>query len=166
MILDKFFEGPYTCNQRFGENKAVYKPFGLNGHNGLDYPLPIGTAILAPADGIVSSIVNDHEKGYGLCLRVLVWEAPNFYELIFAHLSQTLINVNFNVHSGWKIAHSGNSGFCTSGGKVLTPDMRKRGLGAHLHFGVRQLDANRQVLDYANGFKGAIDPWQFLKDKR
>ena len=40
-------------SQIFGVNRAAYARFGLEGHNGVDWAINVGTPILAAAGGVV-----------------------------------------------------------------------------------------------------------------
>jgi|YNPMSStandDraft_1061717.scaffolds.fasta_scaffold00219_5 murein DD-endopeptidase MepM/ murein hydrolase activator NlpD len=115
------FVGSYPITQKFGENPQVYARFGLDGHNGVDFGLPVGTPVLACADGVIEQVKMD-AQGYGLHIRHRLDSAFGRYLVIYAHLSQTLVKPGDWVMSGHQIALSGNTGFST---------------GPHLHFEVR-----------------------------
>ncbi|MDB9823301.1 M23 family metallopeptidase [Deltaproteobacteria bacterium] len=85
-------------------------------HNGLDVSARIGSAVIAPSDGVVSSVGNTYgfgtiitiNHGYGLKTR-------------YAHLSKVLVKKGQSVKRGEKIALVGNTG---------------RSTGPHLHYEV------------------------------
>jgi small nuclear ribonucleoprotein (snRNP)-like protein len=93
-------------------------------HSGIDLALPYGTDILCPTDGIVSRIIDMGSENIG---KAVVIKLKNGNELIFGHLSKFNVHVNDVVHTGQKLAESGNSGFST---------------GAHLHIGLKTADGN------------------------
>ena len=124
--------------QKFGENEAIYRKFGMRnadgtpqiGHEGLDIGVAIGTDIYAIADGIVTSSksqhTEDHRFNYGKHITI---KHDNGYESKYAHLSQVLVLSGENVTRGQRIGLSGNTGNTT---------------GPHLHVTVR---LNRNYVD-------------------
>lgn len=122
--------------------KRISSPFGarriLNnikkaGHSGVDYAAPIGTKIIAPADGIVALVHNNMflsgktlviNHGYGLYSS-------------YSHLNKITVSTGDKVKQGDLIAEVGNTG---------------RSTGPHLHYvmilnGVR-LDPEQQIRDF------------------
>ncbi len=142
------YVGEYPISQRFGEHfynqegKCVYVAMGLNGHNGIDFAVPIGTKLVAVNDGVISTAINQ-KNGYGNHIRLHCAQENINYEIIYGHCSKFLVKQGEKVAKGQVIAESGNSGFSS---------------GPHLHFGLRVLDDNGNVKNYDNGFKGSVDP--------
>ena len=130
MQLIKPFNGNYPVTQRFGETFTDPK-----GHKGIDYALPLGTPVLAAADGIVEKAGVDN-TGYGNMVLVRhLWNDGTVY----AHLRNWSVQVGQKVKAGEIIGYSGNTGNST---------------GAHLHFEYRTV---------CNDYKSAIDPEIFMK---
>jgi len=140
-LKDKFY-----ITQGFGENHQIYKQFGLNGHNGIDFrtkfpDTPQGKRyVYSSKDGKVSEITNQGSKGYGLYIRL---SHEGNEQTIYGHLARVYIVKGQQVKKGQRIGLTDNTGFST---------------GAHLHFGYRPNGFN-----YNNGYKGYIDPMPFLK---
>jgi murein DD-endopeptidase MepM/ murein hydrolase activator NlpD len=141
------FVGEFPISQKFGANyygndgKCVYEKMGLNGHNGVDFALPIGTKLVAVSDGIVSKAIME-KNGYGNHIRLICEQSDIKFEVLYAHCSKFLVKQGEEVKKGQHIAESGNSGFSS---------------GPHLHFGLRIYDSNGNMANYSNGFKGSID---------
>jgi hypothetical protein len=145
MMIQLFypFSGNYPITQHFGENPQVYAPFGMPGHDGIDFGLPAGTPVLAAADGAIATVGVD-AKGYGLNVRI---QHIGFLSL-YGHLSLAVVTAKQLIKAGDLIGYSGglpgnpNSGFST---------------GAHLHLEIRIPGQG------APGYKtGALDPEPFL----
>ena len=85
-------------------------------HNGLDISARMGSPIIAPADGVVSSVGKDY--GFGTLITI-----SHGYGLKtkYAHLSKVLVKNGQAVKRGQKIALMGNTG---------------RSTGPHLHYEV------------------------------
>ena len=106
-------------------------------HSGLDFKGPIGTPILAAADGTVTSV--GWQGGYGKTIEIT---HANGLVTRYAHLSSFDVNVGQKVERGVKIGGMGSTG---------------RSTGPHLHFEVRLngqainpmkfLEANPDVLE-------------------
>lgn len=124
-------------SQGFGENAADYSRFGLKGHNGIDFAVPVGSAVYAVDNGKVIER-GDDPSGYGLYLKI----RHEWGESLYAHLDSRIVAVDQVVSVGQKIGLSGNTGNTT---------------GPHLHFGIRINPYNR-----ADGFQGYSDPEPYL----
>lgn len=106
--------------QHFGERSSLYrgKP-----HNGTDLAAPVGTPILAAADGTVQAAGNNDQSAtrkYQYGKYVLIKHANNLSTL-YAHLSRQVVSPGQTVKRGEIIGYSGSTGYST---------------GPHLHFGV------------------------------
>ncbi|MBN2824631.1 MAG: peptidoglycan DD-metalloendopeptidase family protein [Campylobacterales bacterium] len=91
-------------------------------HRGLDISAPIGTKVMATANGIVETIRYNDGSGYG---NLIVIKHNYGFKTAYAHLSRMNVKVGDYVTKGQVIAKSGNSGQST---------------GPHLHYEVRYLD--------------------------
>lgn len=85
-------------------------------HYGLDIASPIGTSILAPADGVV--MMAEAKSGYG---KKVVVDHGYGISTVFAHASKLFVNEGDVVKKGQKIAAVGSTGSST---------------GPHLHYEV------------------------------
>lgn len=96
------------------------KSQGIHGYNGIDIAIPIGTKVIASADGVVV-VARGYgwNGGYG---QYVVIAHPNGTQTVYAHLSQVSVSTGVQVIQGQQIGLSGNTG---------------RSTGAHLHFEVR-----------------------------
>ena len=172
--LIKYPEGSIT--QYYKENPALYKPFGLAFHPGIDIYMPYGTPILAATDGKVVEI-RDTPDGYGLHIRIVSPKIDGYYyETIYGHLSEILVSLKQIVKAGDMIGREGNSGFVVSGGVPFWGGSNPDKKGTHLHFGVRifkDLEPNSgqivfetgdtyTILDYNNGVWGYINALPML----
>lgn len=143
-------EPVWTLSQAFGSRKGS-SLYGPAGHTGHDYPVSEGTSVYAVEDGVVADS------------RLLVWgetifirsvDDTGFYEHIYGHLSQRLVQSGETVKKGQLIAYSGNTG---------APLYSN---GPHLHFEIKkyELDPNGKFTNegkkYSRGDenKGAVDP--------
>lgn len=96
-----------------------HDPFSGAGamHSGLDFKGPIGTPILAAANGVVSFA--GVQSGYGNCVEIT---HSNGLVTRYAHLSRFTVPLGQQVKRGVQIANMGSTG---------------RSTGSHLHFEVR-----------------------------
>jgi len=85
-------------------------------HQGVDFLAPIGTPIVATADGVI--VKAGHTDNYGLMLEI---QHANGFTSKYAHTSLIQVKLGDQVTQGQLIAYVGNSG---------------RSSGAHLHYEV------------------------------
>lgn len=93
-------------------------------HEGIDVAAPMGTAIVAPAAGVVRRVAN--ERGYGLVLEI---DHGNGIVTRFAHQSRVVVKEGDRVTRGQHVGNVGNSGLST---------------GPHLHY---EIHVNGRVVD-------------------
>jgi murein DD-endopeptidase MepM/ murein hydrolase activator NlpD len=93
------------------------------GHDGIDIGVPIGTPVVAAADGVVSFA--GEQSGYGTHVEV---RHPDGTVTTYSHLSKIDVAVNERVVAGERIADSGNTGHST---------------GPHLHFEVHPTEGTK-----------------------
>ena len=93
-------------------------------HEGIDVAAPMGTAIVAPAAGVIRHVGN--ERGYGLVLEI---DHGNGIVTRFAHQSRVVVREGDRVTRGQHVGNVGNSGLST---------------GPHLHY---EIHVNGRVVD-------------------
>lgn len=84
-------------------------------HRGTDFSVPIGTPVIAPADGQVVHVAYQ-AGGAGRYIKI---SHGREYETVYMHLSKPLVKPGQMIKKGQRIALSGNTG---------------RSTGAHLHY--------------------------------
>ena len=90
-------------------------------HTGIDYAVPIGTAVKAAQHGKV--VFAGYQGGYG---NLLVIKHNSTYRTVYAHLDKFKAKVGDWVNQGDVVAYSGNTGLST--GPHLHYEIRKNGL--------------------------------------
>ena len=140
------FHGEAALLQGFGENERMYAPYGLKGHNGLDFGLWTGTAVLAMASGEVLFAGDGAEQaimgsGAGTCILTEHRSTEGAFMLGYAHLSSVFVERGDWVEAGECIGISGATGAVT---------------GDHLH-----VELLHSPLVMNNGYMGRSDlaPW-------
>ena len=108
------FKGSYRITQDFGE-LIPGVTYNNKPHTGIDYDCPIGTPVLASADGTIMTVGNA-VTGYGNYIIMCHQDGTG---TVYAHLDTVLIRQWQSVKQGAVIGTSGNSGNST---------------GPHLHF--------------------------------
>ena len=101
---------------RYGYRKDPFNPNVKNFHSGLDLSAPVGTPVIAAADGIVE--FKGRNGGYG---NTVIIRHKQGYKTIYAHCSTTTVEIGEQVKMGTVIGSVGRTGTAT---------------GAHLHFEV------------------------------
>lgn len=84
-------------------------------HKGVDFAVPTGTLVIAPADGVVEHIAYQ-ANGAGRYIKI---RHGGQFTTVYMHLSKSLVRPGQSVKKGDRIALSGNTG---------------RSTGAHLHY--------------------------------
>lgn len=84
-------------------------------HKGVDFAVPTGTLVIAPADGVVEHVAYQ-ANGAGRYIKI---RHGGQYTTVYMHLSKSLVRIGQSVKKGDRIALSGNTG---------------RSTGAHLHY--------------------------------
>lgn len=115
------FEGSYPITLDYGE---AFPPLYTDEspHKGIDYGCPMGTEILASADGVVE-LVGNLDVGYGKYVKL---SHDGGYQTLYAHMSRVDVRYGHKVSKGQSIGLSGNSGNST--GPHLHFEMRKNGV--------------------------------------
>ena len=99
----------------FGLRKDPLNPAVTSGHNGVDVPVPIGTPVKAPMDGLIISTASSTDGGNQV---IMVHDGKGPYQNWksgFAHNSKITVKVGDRVKAGQTIALSGNTGARTTG---------------------------------------------------
>ncbi|RPJ40514.1 MAG: hypothetical protein EHM21_14550, partial [Chloroflexi bacterium] len=128
-------------NQRFGENPAMYRPFKLAGHEGLDFFAPTGARIYATFDGVVSEA--KYRGAYGNQVRIRHEHNGIKFTTVYAHLDKILATANQPVKAGDLIGLADNTG---------------NSHGSHLHLTLF-IDGEKTPGYY----DGIVDPWPFME---
>lgn len=79
-------------------------------HQGVDIVTPIGTPIVATADGVVEKVLNSPDS-YGIFVTI---RHDDEFQTVYAQLSEAKVKVGDKVTKGQLIALSGNSGRSTA----------------------------------------------------
>ena len=121
----------------FAEDQYISSPFGtrvdpisgeIKTHGGTDIAAPLGTPILAAADGVVVTATWHNSYGYYVKIK-----HDDTYSTLYAHCSALHVSVGQTVKQGQVIADCGSTGYST---------------GPHLHFEVIQNGVRVNALDF------------------
>jgi murein DD-endopeptidase MepM/ murein hydrolase activator NlpD len=120
--------GRITSN--FGDTRLADSAGGTRPHNGLDISAPLGTPILAPADGFVT--FSGHESFYG---HLISLDHGHGFVTLYGHLKDMKVKLGEKVRKGQVIGTVGLTGKTT---------------GSHLHYEVRILGQPVNPFRYLN----------------
>jgi murein DD-endopeptidase MepM/ murein hydrolase activator NlpD len=120
----------------FGWRTNPSNPKERHHHGGIDYAMPVGSPVLAAADGVVDQITTQPGKDRSFGLYVVI-KHEGFYTY-YAHLSRTTVRVGQKVKQGDLIAYSGGKKGAPGAGSSTGP---------HLHFEVRKSKSSKQSVD-------------------
>ncbi len=121
IITQRMFINPVPGSKitsHYGTRKDPFNKYSKNFHSGMDLGAPIGTPVVASADGEV--IFTGKNGGYGNTVMIL---HANGYKTVYAHCSKIVVEPGEKVKMGRVIAAVGRTGTAT---------------GAHLHFEVHK----------------------------
>jgi murein DD-endopeptidase MepM/ murein hydrolase activator NlpD len=107
----------YRVTSVFGMRKNPVSG-NMRFHEGLDLAAPLGTAVYAAGDGIVTEIGEDSIYG-----NYIVIKHSNDWASLYGHLQKVDVTLRSSVKSGMLIGRVGSTGQST---------------GPHLHFELRQ----------------------------
>lgn len=108
-------QNPARVSSPFNPNRRHPVTGRIRPHKGVDLSVPIGTSVIAPADGVVVKVAYQ-AGGAG---RYIVVSHSREYQTVYMHLSKPLVRAGQQIKRGERIALSGNTGIST---------------GAHLHY--------------------------------
>ena len=132
-LQKNLFEGEGVLSQGFGEHPEWYAPFGMLGHNGIDYAIPTGRELYSCINGRITERALD-QYGYGNYIKVENEDCG----VLYGHLKEFKVSVGDEIVAGQLLGISDNTGNST---------------GSHLHFGLFPKPRDRD-----NGYAGYIDP--------
>lgn len=132
--------------QMFGEHPENYSIYGLLGHDGIDFGVLQNSDVYSCTDGKVVEVING--GAYGLHVKVIT---HCVYQVLYAHLNQSLVHIGDEVRAGDKIG--------LSGGRPGSPTAGHSS-GDHLHIGLYLEGATKHNLTKYP--RDLIDPYTYL----
>lgn len=121
------FEHDHNITSRFGTRVDPISG-EIKTHGGTDIAAPLGTPILAAADGVVVAATWNNTSGYYVKIK-----HDNTYSTLYAHCSVLYVTAGQEVKQGQVIADCGSTGYST---------------GPHLHFEVIQNGVRVDALNF------------------
>jgi hypothetical protein len=123
-------------SSQYGYRQDPNNPKERHHHGGIDYAMPVGSPVLAAADGVVDQVTTQPNgaRSYG---HYVVIKHQGFYTY-YAHLSKSAVKVGQEVRQGQLIAYSGGAKGAWGSGSSTGP---------HLHFEVRMSKGSKQTVD-------------------
>ncbi|MDD3395544.1 MAG: M23 family metallopeptidase [Anaerotignum sp.] len=120
-------EGLVTSSCGMRENPILNK---MEFHNGIDIGVVTGTEVAAVHSGVVTTIRTSATFG-----KVLEYETEDGYKVMYAHLSEILVEKGDQIKQGDIVAKSGNTGLST---------------GPHLHYSLWKEDKLVDPMGYVD----------------
>lgn len=127
---------PFGAQPVDDQMRAQFQMWGIDGHHGIDFGVPMASRVLAVDKGTVSQAGENGDFG----ITVIIEHA--WGQSLYAHLLEAKVDVGQTVKPGDLIAASGKTG---------------KARGPHLHFGIKPEDP-----DVTNGYRGFVDPAPYL----
>lgn len=120
----------------YGWRSDPNNPKERHHHGGIDYAMPVGSPVLAAADGVVDQVTTQPNSGRSFG-HYVVLKHDGFFTY-YAHLSKSVVKVGQEVRQGQLIAYSGGKKGAWGAGSSTGP---------HLHFEVRLSKGSKQSVD-------------------
>jgi murein DD-endopeptidase MepM/ murein hydrolase activator NlpD len=120
-------DAPKIMTQGFGINPQWYNPFGLPGHEGLDFRALNGSQVYTMAAGQVYRVQKYDSGPYGIHVRIEHRIGDKIYKTAYAHFMDALVSEGDEVKEGQAIGKANNTG---------------NSYGAHLHVTLKEDGAN------------------------
>ena len=128
---------------------AKYQSFGISGHNGWDWSADIGDDVRWDTNKRGRVIETSVDGAGGLQTVVACEDNGKFYLNRYIHSKEFKAKVGDILESADLIASADNTGFST---------------GSHVHRDLKECDKDYKVLNYGNGYHGAIDMTPFFQN--
>lgn len=121
----------FSIGQTGASTGNKYNPFykTIRQHEGIDLLSPVGTEVLAPADGTVA----DSKRGKRGVGNVVVINHPGGIQTVYQHLGEILVQPGQSVRRGTVIARVGSSG---------------RSFAPHLHYEIHKDGVVQEPVHY------------------
>lgn len=137
--ISDIFEGNYPVSQKYGNNPTYYKPFGLAGHEGVDWTTPVGVKLIVPFEtGKILRTGWDPQYGY----YIVIWDATQKCAVWYCHCSSINVMAGQSIPRGKLVGYTGASGNVT---------------GPHLHCNFVETDQYANRLNTGNGYQGFLN---------
>jgi hypothetical protein len=123
-------------SSQYGYRTDPNNPRERHHHGGIDYAMPVGSPVLAAADGVVDQVTTQPNgaRSYG---HYVVIKHEGFFTY-YAHLSKSIVRVGQEVRQGQLIAYSGGKKGAWGSGSSTGP---------HLHFEVRMSKGSKETVN-------------------
>lgn len=135
--------GDYVTTSSFGSRRSPYTR-AMEFHAGLDLAAPVGTPIVAPAEGVVvfaGFIEASRRSGWWRLGRTVVLRHGDRFRTVYGHCGEIKVRSGERVKAGALIASVGDTGWTTA---------------PHLHFEIRRHVGSEWL---------AVDPRDYLLDR-
>jgi murein DD-endopeptidase MepM/ murein hydrolase activator NlpD len=121
--LTRPVDDKFPISSPFGSRNLKNPPGASKEHKGVDFPVPVGTPVMAAADGVVEAVRTQVDRNTGAVTgwgQYVVLRHADGSATLYAHLTAgSPVTQGSQVKAGDNIAKSGNSG---------------RSSGPHLHY--------------------------------
>lgn len=149
-VLSAITGGKGRFTQGFGARPQVYSRYGLKGHEGQDYVMPVNTTISNPFSTAVVEKVSYDPTGYGQYVGLRNPQTNEY--VLMGHFNKINVKQGQTVNLGQAIGLSGGVG--KTAGHSDAP---------HIHISYTPNYQTR--LARSGGYGGFVNPAQFLKSK-
>jgi len=119
---------PVVVTQWYGVNAQWYNPYGLPGHEGVDFRAPNGSPVYAGFEGTVYRVDENVDQAYGMHVRIKHEVDDKIYKTVYAHFQKALVEVGDKVKTGQQIGEADNTG--NSSGPHLHLSLKLEGIGS------------------------------------